>query len=257
MRIKKELVIPAAVGVTSFASGVGVGYFLILRKFRKETEQINKEIEELESEKVQLDFQHVEIVREFNLVVQQCARVLRDLKEQMQVLDSRDDKDDYSILLAKTNHPSFVELESEDEQTDDDNVVNIFSTEDDEDWDYEKELAQRNHDAPYVIHRDEYFGDEYNCTQTTITYYAGDNILCDERDTPIYNPEKIVGQLIFGHGSNDPNVVYVRNEKLDAEYEVLLDHGHYQVEILGQQIDQELAAQDLKHAHSVLKFRRE
>jgi len=256
MQIKKEWVIPAAVGVTSFASGVSVGYFLILRKFRKETEQVNREIEELESETVKLDFERTEITREFNFMVQQCARVLRDLKEQMAVLDSHDDQDDYSILLAKSNHPSFVEPDTTGEIDVEDNVVNIFS-EEDSDWDYEVELAQRDPDTPYIIHRDEYFGDEMDCTQTTITYYAGDNILCDERDTPIYNPEKIVGHLIFGHGSNDPNVVYVRNEKLQAEYEVLLDHGHYQVEILGQQIDEELAAQDLKHSHSVLKFRKE
>jgi len=244
MQIKKEWVIPATVGVTSFAAGVGAGYLFFLRRFRKEAE-------DRETQETDYYFKKAQLERQVDSMCRQSEILIKELKMTAGVLRKAHEVEYDSILLAKQDHPSYVE-----EATEEDNVVNIFQTEDSE-WDYETELAERDHDKPYIIHRDEFFGEEMDCTQTTITYYAGDNILCDERDTPIYNPEQVVGQLVFGHGSNDPNVVYVRNERLDAEYEILLDHGHYQVEILGQSIDEKLAAEDLKHSRSVLRFRPE
>jgi hypothetical protein len=250
LQLKREWVIPASVGVASFVAGIGAGYYLALSRFKK----VDARLEELESERVQLEFKRNEMDHDFNMMVQQCARVVREMKEHGQEFLNKF-QDDESILLSRQGHPSFINLDEVEDDEEEASVTNIFPEEEDTDWDYEEELASRRPDVPYIIHRDEYFGEEMDCVQTTITYYAGDNILCDERDTPIYNPEKIVGTLVFGHGSNDPNVVYVRNETLQAEYEVLLDQGHYMVEVLGQSIDDALAAQDLKHSKSVQKFR--
>ena len=132
---------------------------------------------------------------------------------------------------------------------DDSLVVNVFSDEDD-DWDYEEEEQTRNPDHPYVIHRDEYDQNEDDYGQSTLTYYAGDNILCDEHDVPVYDPERVVGALQFGHGSKDPSICFIRNDRLLAEYEVLFDPGSFQEEVLGQD------PRDLKH-HRVPKFRPE
>jgi len=251
MQIKKEWVIPAAVGVTSFAAGVGAGCLFVLRR-------VKKEVEDRETQETDYYFKKAQLERQVDSMLRQSEILIKELKITAGVLRKAHEVEYDSILLARENHPSYVEpdVTGEIDEEGDDNVVNIFKAEDSE-WDYESELAERDPDKPYIIHRDEFFGEEMDCTQTTITYYAGDNILCDERDTPIYNPEQVVGQLMFGHGSNDPNVVYVRNERLQAEYEILLDHGHYQVEILGQSIDEKLAAEDLKHSRSVLKFRPE
>jgi hypothetical protein len=105
----------------------------------------------------------------------------------------------------------------------------------DPEWDYEEELKHRDPKKPYIIHRDEFEEDEYDKDprQTTITYYRGDDVLVDEGMQVIYRPETVVGVLEFGKGSGDPNVCFVRNEELDAEYEVLLDPGYYYVEVLG------------------------
>jgi hypothetical protein len=86
-------------------------------------------------------------------------------------------------------------------------------------------------------------------TQTTLTFYSGDNILADEQDSPVYNYESVVGNLRFGHGSNDSNVVYIRNEKLEAEYEVLLFDGSFEIEVLG------YVAEANVIEHSLTKFR--
>ena len=157
----------------------------------------------------------------------------------------------------------FIRQENNEEET----VMNVIEQEDppienvftgiDEDWNYDVEIPSRNPEIPYTCHRDEYFEEmEQNNlghSHSVLTYYRGDAILCDELDSPIYDPERVVGKLEFGKGSQDPNVVYIRNEKLMADYEVLLDPGYYQVEVLGQQVENGLSKDDLKH--SVQKFR--
>jgi len=122
-----------------------------------------------------------------------------------------------------------------------------------DDWNYEEELATRSEAEPFVIHKDEFYADEMEYTQSTLTYYSGDNILVDEDDTPIYNHDSIVGPLLFGHGSGDPNVFHVRNDKRKAEYEILFDPGYYSVEVLGIEME-EVAEKELKHS-SIRRFR--
>jgi hypothetical protein len=130
--------------------------------------------------------------------------------------------------------------------------MNVFKTEPDEDeWDYDLELANRTPHAPYIIHSDEFHSGESGLRQTTLTYYAGDDTLCDEADVVIYNASEVAGELKFGYGSKDANVVYVRNEKLGGEYEIVRDEGHYAIEVLGQSFE------DVEEPHIQHKMRQE
>lgn len=127
----------------------------------------------------------------------------------------------------------------------------IWSSSSNEEWNYEEEIASRTEDFPYVLHRDEFYGDgeEPEYTQSTLTYYVGDDILTNQEDVPIYSSEDTIGPLMFGHGSEDPNVFYVRNDRLKAEYEVLRDSGSYSVDILGlDEDDYETVELELKHS---------
>jgi len=130
---------------------------------------------------------------------------------------------------------------------------NVFAG-NDEDWDYEAEVASRTKDIPYVLHKDEFHDDEKDYTQTTLTYYAGDNIMTDQDDTPIYNFGHVVGPLKFGHGSGDPNVFFVRNDKRHEEWEIVKHTGTYSEEILGLEIEENARAGDIKHSNQ-RKFR--
>lgn len=143
------------------------------------------------------------------------------------------------------------------EEGGEESLINVF-TATDEDWDYEIEIEHRDPAVPYVIHRDEFFGDEMGWdSQSTLTYYAGDHVLCDERDEPLMNPGKIVGFLRFGIGSGDPNICYIRNEVLQAEYEVLQDPGSYEIDVLGLHVETQMERDDIRHARSPGKFPRE
>lgn len=132
-------------------------------------------------------------------------------------------------------------------------IINVFAH-DDANWDYEHELSTRANGEPYIIHEEEYISDEMDFRQETLTFYAGDDIMVDSDDTPIYNYTGLMGELKFGHGSRDPNVVYIRNEVLHMEWEILLNPGLFAQEILGLEMER---ADENELNHSVQKFRRE
>jgi hypothetical protein len=84
-----------------------------------------------------------------------------------------------------------------------------------------KEEDVKKNPLPYVIMRAEYF-DEGLENQSTIMYY-NDGVLADSYDE-VQDIEKTVGDLLpdsFGDRSDDPNVVYIRNEVLQTDFEVI------------------------------------
>lgn len=137
-------------------------------------------------------------------------------------------------------------------------VQNIFERQKQQGWDWEKELAKRTDSAPYIIHEDEYAEQEDETyEQSSLTWYEGDEIMADSRDTPLYRWKDVVGEdLYFGHGSTDSNSFYVRNPLLKGEYEILRDEGSFEEVVLGLTAEAEIAADELKHSKS-LRFRPE
>lgn len=119
-------------------------------------------------------------------------------------------------------------------------VVNVFEEHGDDvveyEWDWHKERSGRSPDIPYVIHYEE--REEMEFQIVTLTYYDGDDVLCNDRDE-IVDPDdrdNVVGEgnlNRFGHGSNDPSVVYVRNDKLELVYEVVKSPNHFAEEVHG------------------------
>lgn len=105
----------------------------------------------------------------------------------------------------------------------------------DKDWDYAEELKKRDNEHPYVIHQDEFRAHENEFSHVTYTYYADDDVLTDEDDTPLPHADLIVGldNLRWGHGTDDNDVVYVRNPKLELEAEICRVYKSYEREILG------------------------
>lgn len=114
----------------------------------------------------------------------------------------------------------------------------------------EEELQHRIEypEEPFVLTKDEFDANETDADQNTLTYYEGDDVLADEQDHPINEKDAVIGVknlLRFGHGSGDPKVVYIRNTKLDIDFEVVQSDGKFAKEVLGFD-DGERA--ELKHA---------
>lgn len=107
-----------------------------------------------------------------------------------------------------------------------------------EDWDYEREIANRDDDKPYIIHQDEFETNELGYSQTSYIYFSGDNVLVDSDDprTILMNSGNLVGYQAlthFGHGSDDYNVVYIRNPRLEIEFEIFRTRGSWEQEVSG------------------------
>ncbi len=89
---------------------------------------------------------------------------------------------------------------------------------------------------PYVISDVDFMQNELEHNSVTLTYYEGDRTLVDERDEPIEDLDGTIGAHIlmrFGERSNDKNVVYIRNKKLDLDIELIRSKGSYATEVLG------------------------
>ena len=118
-------------------------------------------------------------------------------------------------------------------------VRNIFDSDHpDTYWNTEEELAKRaeHPNLPFIITLDEFNENEDDFEQVTLTYYEGDEVLVDERDQVVSDELNTVGPdalIRFGHGSKDKNVVYVQNNRLTLQIEVLKSEGKYAEEVLG------------------------
>lgn len=232
--VKHPAFIPSVVGVASFGVGVGVGYFLGRREKKFQTFEpalLNMD----------LDQDDLEELREMHLVDDEDVHPSIDA--------TIDAKDFIAKKLQDTmmSHEDISEIQELEEH-------NIFAQSDDE-WDHEKEIKSRLTSEPYILHKDEFFAQERpDYSQLTLTYFVGDDVLVDQDEKPIYPFQNVTGPLTFGHGSGDPNVVYIRNEKLKAEYEVIKMNAMYAVEVLGLEAEETGAARDIAHS-SVPRFR--
>lgn len=108
-------------------------------------------------------------------------------------------------------------------------------------WSYEDELAARTEEEPYVIHQNEFMNSESQYPQVTYTYYANDDVLVGEDERPIPHGDLVVGQnnLKWGHGTDDIDVVFVRNDKLALEMQICRVYQSYEETVLGLQNDEQ------------------
>lgn len=103
-------------------------------------------------------------------------------------------------------------------------------------WDYANEVRSRVIGVPFIIHADEFEENQEGHTQARYTYYESDDVLADEEDHAIDDWEDYCGLYCvtrFGHGSNDPNIVFVRNNDKDLDMEITLSRGSYAQEVHG------------------------
>ncbi len=79
---------------------------------------------------------------------------------------------------------------------------------------------------PYVISADE-FGSDFEREVITLVYYA-DNVLTDEDDEKA-DVENTIGRKIFEtlKTYDEEDSIYIRNDRLKCDYEVLQDAGDY------------------------------
>lgn len=116
-------------------------------------------------------------------------------------------------------------------------------------WDYHTEKKRRSPVRPYVIHVDER-EEQQAYDGVTWIYYEADDVLCNERDEVVDMPdrERVIGESNlnkFGHGSNNSEIVYIRNDQLEMDVEIVRTEGSYAEEVHG--LDP--SEPELRHSH--------
>lgn len=88
--------------------------------------------------------------------------------------------------------------------------------------------------GPFEISREQ-FGElaDEGFQTISVTYYAEDRVLADDKDQALRDGEakRMVGALsplaFNGEASGDPNIRYVRNRRLEVDFEIVLDKRSY------------------------------
>lgn len=92
----------------------------------------------------------------------------------------------------------------------------------------QEEMGDVNVNKPYLISFDK-FGQMEDWNEVQITYYA-DDFLVDEDDEVITEAEDLIGyECLKAFDCDDkPDAVYVRNESLETDYEIVYDANKYE-----------------------------
>lgn len=91
---------------------------------------------------------------------------------------------------------------------------------------YKKGGSESMKNKPYVVTPEE-FGELDEYETISLTYYS-DGILTDERDEPIDNIDELVGvESLDRFGEYEDDSVFVRNDRLKCDFEILADNREY------------------------------
>lgn len=101
------------------------------------------------------------------------------------------------------------------------------------------EVRDRSEDFPYIISKEEFFENVPEHEQDTLTYYEGDGVLAETDDSVVLadDIDWMIGNYNlprFGHRSDDPNVLYVRNHVKGMDFEIVRHTGKYAVVVAGE-----------------------
>lgn len=87
------------------------------------------------------------------------------------------------------------------------------------------ESEQMSFDKPYVISPDEF---DENGYETETLYYYTDGVLADELDNVIEDADELIGlDSLNTFGQYEDDSVFVRNDELETDYEILKDCRKY------------------------------
>lgn len=224
---ENALVSLSVVGIASAAGGFTMGYIFATRKNKAEAEETVEVLEESsEVDDAQLDIfsykPEPDMVPWTNELDQNDPPTKQELFEKVDEEDPDLDTDEEEPPESSTSR------------------VSVFGQDPDlPKWNWQQEKEKREHLVAYPIKRDE-FEEEDGFDQLFLRYYTLDDVAVEEgSETPVYNPTEVLGELTWGLGSGDKNLVYVFNARLGLKYEVTRVEDAYLTAVTGVRWDRE------------------
>ena len=240
-KFRTNPVLVATVAVVSLAAGAAAGYFVAKKRVGAQFDamldhEIAKTKEFYETQ------QRLNKEGEFETVEKAALRLVpQEEREAVEAFKSYQGKGVDVVETEEELEVTVTEVEQDGEDVVETQVVtrNIFvngSPIDEDAWDQDVEESMRTPKYPYIITVEEFNENEPDHEQLQVTFYEKDGVLCDDSDGVINNIDGNVGEgnmLRFGHGSKDRNIVYIRNERRQVDYEVARDERSYTAHVLG------------------------
>lgn len=178
-----------------FILGAAVGSIVTWRYVEKKYEQIAQD--EIDSVKEVFSKREMDFTEETEVV---DARIKADnAKEKPSVVE-------YAARLREQGYTNYSDIGTEDEE--------------------EVKKESMTVDKPYVIAPED-FGEFDDYEKISLTYYA-DRILADDNDELVNDVEDVVGfDSLNSFGEYEHDSVFVRNDRLKCDYEILLDQRKF------------------------------
>lgn len=113
---------------------------------------------------------------------------------------------DYEEMIQKLNYGAFSSKEKKSEAA---------------------SVVEDQKNVPYVIDADAFAGDISN-EKVTLTYFKEDGVFMDEYYELVSNGPELVGESNLDRfGEFEEDVLYVRNDLMRTDYEIILEHCAY------------------------------
>lgn len=222
---RKDILVAVGASLVSAGIASGVTWYVTKRIVGEQYEErLNKEIQE------SVDY----ILKNHNVVVtdddpdilaaalDQAESELETIEEQLdeiegeRVFASEEGKPSLEELAARNQKMAYHKILTNEEYTD--AVEEVFPE--------NPEPVEEDPDIS-VISRDIFIENGTEWDQDTLTYFADGGVL-DSMGDFVEDHEKLIGpgRPRFGELSSDANVVYVRNRRIEKEYEIISDPGN-------------------------------
>lgn len=210
MNSKVKNILIFAAGATI---GVLAGYIVAKRKcdefYREELEDVTNTLRETLRKKKEKIIEDAESIDEMSAVVE------------------------IPVKKKKTNRQNYKNLTRIYASGNPEPVAEINESE--EEYKY-RNLSNKDDNEPHVITIEQFSEECDQYDKSTIYYYEDDDVLADENEEVIIDVDSIVGGealTSFGEGSEDSEVVYVRNDRLQIDYEIIRLSKSYKETVLG------------------------
>jgi hypothetical protein len=201
--------------ITAFTVGAAVGSLITCRVVRAKYEQLAQE--EIDSVK------EVFAKRNYELASKTMADADFDKDNIPDILEKAKqakEKPEISEYISKTQKSGYIDYTAFSSKPVEPKIEEEVPVENDD------ETESDEGEKPYVISPDE-FGEIDDYERIGLNYFA-DKVVAYDDDTRFENVNEIIGLESLTHfGEYEDDSVFVRNDKLKIDYEILLDRRKY------------------------------
>jgi hypothetical protein len=90
-------------------------------------------------------------------------------------------------------------------------------------------------EEPYLISVDQFSEDNDDYRKVSCTYYTEDEVICETSHNEKIDPKHVGQEFLSMLSNSDIDIMYVRNDYLEIDYEIDKYEGSYSYEVLGEE----------------------